>query len=142
MATPGADERFALLKQLFDLAQQQKAALDEEDVERFMHLLGEREPLLYALSGRDAEELPSNVVSINRGRPSDESSVDTETEREIQEALDNLIRGRTTIAIAHRLSTLRKANRLAVMERGRLVELGPEAELTRTYRRRLATALY
>lgn len=57
------------------------------------------------------------------------SSVDTETEREIQEALDNLIRGRTTIAIAHRLSTLRKANRLAVMERGRLVELGPEAEL-------------
>lgn len=79
MATPGADERFALLKQLFDLAQQQKAALDEEDVERFMHLLGEREPLLYALSGRDAEELPSNVVSINRGRPSDESSVDTET---------------------------------------------------------------
>jgi ATP-binding cassette subfamily B protein len=57
------------------------------------------------------------------------SSVDTETEREIQEALDNLIRGRTTIAIAHRLSTLRKADRLAVLERGRLVELGPEAEL-------------
>ena len=46
------------------------------------------------------------------------SSVDTETEREIQEALDNLIRGRTTIAIAHRLSTLRKADRLVVMETG------------------------
>ena len=42
------------------------------------------------------------------------SSVDTETEKEIQKALDNLVRGRTTIAIAHRLSTLRKADRLVV----------------------------
>jgi ATP-binding cassette subfamily B protein len=57
------------------------------------------------------------------------SSVDTETEREIQEALDNLIQGRTTIAIAHRLSTLRKADRLVVMERGRIVEVGPHREL-------------
>ncbi|TVO69026.1 cyanophycin metabolism-associated ABC transporter [Denitromonas ohlonensis] len=52
------------------------------------------------------------------------SSVDTETEKEIQKALDNLVRGRTTIAIAHRLSTLRKANRLVVMDRGRIVEEG------------------
>jgi ATP-binding cassette subfamily B protein len=52
------------------------------------------------------------------------SSVDTETELEIQEALDNLTRGRTTIAIAHRLSTLRRANRLVVMEAGRIVEVG------------------
>jgi ATP-binding cassette, subfamily B, bacterial len=57
------------------------------------------------------------------------SSVDTETERDIQEALDNLVRGRTTIAIAHRLSTLRKADRLVVMERGRIVEVGTHAEL-------------
>ncbi len=57
------------------------------------------------------------------------SAVDTETEREIQEALDNLIRGRTTIAIAHRLSTLRKADRLVVLERGRIVEVGHHAEL-------------
>ena len=60
------------------------------------------------------------------------SSVDTETEREIQEALDNLIQGRTTIAIAHRLSTLRKADRLVVMERGRIVEVGHHAELLKT----------
>jgi len=43
--------------------------------------------------------------------------------------LDNLIQGRTTIAIAHRLSTLRKADRLVVLERGRVVESGRHAEL-------------
>ena len=57
------------------------------------------------------------------------SSVDTETEQEIQKALDNLVRGRTTIAIAHRLSTLRRADRLVVMEHGQLVEQGQHQEL-------------
>jgi len=57
------------------------------------------------------------------------SSVDTETEREIQKALDNLIQGRTTIAIAHRLSTLRKADRLVVLEHGTIVEVGPPHDL-------------
>jgi ATP-binding cassette, subfamily B, bacterial len=52
------------------------------------------------------------------------SAVDTETEKEIQRALDNLVRGRTTIAIAHRLSTLRKADRLVVMDKGVVVEEG------------------
>ncbi len=57
------------------------------------------------------------------------SSVDTETEREIQLALNNLVKGRTTIAIAHRLSTLQRADRLVVLERGLIVESGKHAQL-------------
>jgi ATP-binding cassette subfamily B protein len=57
------------------------------------------------------------------------SSVDTETEHQIQEALDRLIAGRTVFAIAHRLSTLRKASRLFVISEGRLAESGTHREL-------------
>jgi ATP-binding cassette, subfamily B, bacterial len=57
------------------------------------------------------------------------SSVDTQTENKIQEALATLTRNRTTIAIAHRLSTLRTYNRLFVIENGRCVESGTHAQL-------------
>ncbi len=57
------------------------------------------------------------------------SSLDPETEIKIQEALTRLIEGRTTIAIAHRLSTLKNANRLVVIEKGRIAEVGSHNEL-------------
>ena len=57
------------------------------------------------------------------------SSVDSETEKEIQKALDNLVKGRTTIAIAHRLSTLHRADRLVVLDRGVVMEEGSHDEL-------------
>ncbi len=58
------------------------------------------------------------------------SSVDTQTEKLIQEALARLIANRTTIAIAHRLSTLRKADRLVILDKGKIVEQGTHEELT------------
>ena len=57
------------------------------------------------------------------------SSVDSETEKQIQEALDRLVTGRTTFAIAHRLSTLQAADRLVVLEKGKIVEQGTHADL-------------
>ena len=57
------------------------------------------------------------------------SSVDVETEKEIQEAVARLVKNRTTFAIAHRLSTLRNANRLVVLDAGRIVEIGTHSEL-------------
>ena len=57
------------------------------------------------------------------------SAVDTETERKIQEAIDRLVSGRTVFAIAHRLSTLARANRIFVMKNGHLAEAGTHGEL-------------
>jgi subfamily B ATP-binding cassette protein MsbA len=57
------------------------------------------------------------------------SALDTESERQVQEALETLMRGRTTLVIAHRLSTIQNADRILVMERGRIVESGRHAEL-------------
>jgi len=57
------------------------------------------------------------------------ASVDSETEHLIQEAIEHLISGRTTIMIAHRLSTLSKANKIVVLDNGEIIECGTPAEL-------------
>ena len=57
------------------------------------------------------------------------AAVDSETEHLIQEAIDRLIAGKTTLMIAHRLSTLRRANRILVVDGGRIVENGTPEEL-------------
>ncbi len=59
------------------------------------------------------------------------ASLDTETERQIQESLQKLTRDRTTFAIAHRLSTLRNATRLIVLDKGTIAEVGTHDELLR-----------
>src|SRR5699024_1402506 len=60
------------------------------------------------------------------------SSVDNRTDFMIRQALDTLMEGRTTIVIAHRLSTVRRAHQIAVMERGRITAMGTHQELLRT----------
>ena len=57
------------------------------------------------------------------------SALDSESERQVQAALDNLMRDRTTLIIAHRLSTIEKADRVVVLRRGAIVEMGSPTEL-------------
>jgi len=103
-------------------------------------LVGERG---HTLSGGERQRISiaRAVLSNPRILILDEatSAVDTETEQKIQQAMDRLARGRTVFAIAHRLSTLRRASRLFVIEDGKLTERGTHLELIQkkdgTYRR-------
>jgi subfamily B ATP-binding cassette protein MsbA len=75
------------------------------------------------------------------------SALDTESERQVQAALEALMRGRTTLVIAHRLSTVAQADRIVVLDRGRIAETGTHRELLerggiygRLYRTQFLTA--
>lgn len=111
-----------------------KAANAHEFVSKLSHgydtTVGERG---HTLSGGERQRISiARAILLNpRILILDEatSAVDTETERQIQEAMDRLVKGRTTFAIAHRLSTLTRADRLLVIKDGRLLEEGTHAEL-------------
>jgi len=60
------------------------------------------------------------------------SQLDSESERFVQEALDQLMQGRTVVAIAHRLSTIKKAHKIVVLEHGQIVGIGPHEQLLKT----------
>ena len=59
------------------------------------------------------------------------SALDAESEKKVQEGINKLIKGRTTIIIAHRFSTVRKAHRIIVLDKGRIAEVGNHYELMR-----------
>ena len=87
----------------------------------------------YNLSGGERQRISIARAILNNPRllilDESTSSLDTESEFLIQQALDRLIEGRTTFAIAHRLSTLRNADRLIVMDDHGIAEIGTHNEL-------------
>ncbi len=115
--TPEQVEEAARMIGMHDFIQQLPAGYDQPVMERGASLsMGQRQLLSFV---RALLYNPS-VLVLDEAT----SSVDPESERLIQQATETLIRGRTSIVVAHRLSTIRKADRILVLERGRILESG------------------
>ena len=115
-----------------------RAAAKAAKVDRFVALLPEGYDTILEEDGANLSAGQRQLITIARAflaSPDililDEatSSVDTRTEMQIQQAMQNLMEGRTNFVIAHRLSTIRKADKILVMNEGRIVETGTHKEL-------------
>jgi len=115
-------ERAAELAHITDFASQLTDGLDTEVGENGALLSGGQRQRV-AIARAILKDAP--ILILDEAT----SALDNESERHIRSALEGLMKDRTTVVIAHRLSTIERADRIAVMDRGRLVESGTHAEL-------------
>jgi subfamily B ATP-binding cassette protein MsbA len=127
--------QYGKLNAAFEEIQSAAAAANADEFierlpEKFETIVGERGVKLSA-GQRQRVAIARAILRDPRILLLDEatSSLDSESEGLVQEALESLMRDRTTIIIAHRLSTVQKANRIAVLDRGYIVEIGSHQEL-------------